>query len=381
MNNKSGINFLLYLHKRLFQQKPQIDILMIFLLTIVSLLVSVGFVLRTAIDESFSRSGSNNILIITSKGASNEGESYISKHNEGQFMGLISKNKLLKSTKLDLHMVISTSIKNDNGTVNYVALRGISQNTHNLRENVKLTEGKYFKPGLNEVIVGKRLADTSDNFSIGKEIVLATKKWLITGIYTMNGDIRESEFIGDIIQIQTRYDANNMINSIRLSGENKALKELKLSLEESEIDLDAQIEKQFFAKQSNKISQSLLHLQTIIAFLIIPAAIAGMLSIQRIQITNLSQQLKTLYLLGFRYNYIWLSLFLRSLANGVLAFIFATLLIMIFIKDRVVEIDLGMQLTYINFEINILTFSIIFILVCGIILLSSYFSNLKKVLV
>ncbi|MBL4659112.1 MAG: hypothetical protein JKY19_02055, partial [Alcanivoracaceae bacterium] len=125
----------------------------------------------------------------------------------------------------------------------------------------------------------------------------------------------------------------------------------------------------------------LLHLQTIIAFLIIPAAIAGMLSIQRIQITNLSQQLKTLYLLGFRYNYIWLSLFLRSLANGVLAFILATLLIMIFIKDRVVEIDLGMQLTYISFEINLLTFSIIFIVVCGIILISSYFSNLKKALV
>ena len=381
MNNKSGLNFLLYLHKRLFQQKPQIDILMIFLLTIVSLLVSVGFILRSAIDDSFSRSGSNNVLIVTSKGASNEGESFINELNEGKFMGLLAKNKALKSNKIDLHMVLSTSIKNDNGTVNYVALRGISQNSDVIKNKIKISAGKYFKRGLNEIIVGKSLADTSDGFSIGEKVELATKMWLITGVYTMDGDIRENEFIGDITQIQTRYDANNMINSIRLNGEHEALKGLKSSLEESEIDLDAEIEKEFFAKQSNKISQSLLHLQTIIAFLIIPAAIAGMLSIQRIQVTNLSQQLKTLYLLGFRSNYIWLSLFLRSLTSGFLAFSLAALLIIIFVKDRVVEIDLGFQLTYINFEINVLTFSIIFVVVCGIILISSYFSNLKKILV
>ncbi len=378
MNSQSGLSFLMFLHKRLFQEKPQMDVLIIFLLAIVSLLVSVGFILRSAINESFSRSGSEEVMIISTKGASNEGDSFINEVNEAEFMALVAKNGLLEKTQLDKNMVISTSIKNDNGDVNYLSLRGVSQNSQ-LMKRLTIIEGGFFRPGLNEIIIGKSLADTSKNYGVGKTIELATKQWLVTGIFTLNGDIRENEIIGDITQIQTRYEANNMVNSIHVNGNNALLKNLQTELEDSEIDLDASIEKAFFAKQSKKVSQSLLHLQTIIALLIIPAAIAGMLSIQRIQVINLSQQLRTLHLLGYKINHIWLSMFLRLMINGVIAFAIAVTIIHIFVKDRVVEIDLGLQLTFIKFDISILTFALILAVVSGIIVISSYFSHVKKV--
>ena len=376
MISRNGIILLASLHMRLFRSRPVVDLLMVFLLAIVSLTVSIGFVLYASIGSAFDRSGQEDVLIITSRNANSEAESFIQFDEVNRLRALLSNDSLLEYLDYDEQLVISTAVTSGN-EVMYIGLRGIAQ-TEAGSQNINIIDGRAFRSGMNEVLIGRSLVGATPSFQLGETVLLANKEWKITGIYEMGGDIRENEFLGDLTQIQTRYGAEEIVNTIRLRGESEVLWSAHQSINDSDLDLIATKEKDFFSKQSESVENTILGIQIVIILLVVPAALAGMMSIQNVQIRNLTSELKTLFLLGFQYRSIALSMYARTLLFATIASFLALFIMMCLINNRNIEIDLGLQSTFVEFSPSIFIFSMVFITAIAIALISSLLTSIKN---
>src|SRR5512141_1186060 len=63
----------------------------------------------------------------------------------------------------DIVVITSKPRRTDNEPTN-ITVRGVEQRAFQVRRGIKIVEGRNFQPGLNEVIVGKRMADRIKDF-------------------------------------------------------------------------------------------------------------------------------------------------------------------------------------------------------------------------
>src|SRR6266849_633697 len=83
------------------------------------------------------------------------------------------------------------------GTDANVELRGVSPNVLAIRSNVKIIEGRMFRPGLSEIVVGKNATATYSGLTLGSTIWLGSMRWQVVGIFDAGGSAFDSEVWGD----------------------------------------------------------------------------------------------------------------------------------------------------------------------------------------
>src|SRR6266581_6569193 len=83
------------------------------------------------------------------------------------------------------------------GTDANVQLRGVSPNVLTIRTNVKIIEGRMFRPGLSEIVVGKNAKTTYSGLTMGSTIWLGSARWEVVGIFDAGGSAFDSEVWGD----------------------------------------------------------------------------------------------------------------------------------------------------------------------------------------
>jgi len=379
MNGYSEIKFLFRLQFLLSKKNPVIVLLAIFLLVIISLVSASGVILHSAIIDSFERSGNPNTIIVSSASANSETESFIVQADINKLKADLSSAGTLEHLQFEPQVLLSSSLDIEDGVI-YLGLRGIEADSSSYKNDVVITDGKMFRPGRNEVIVGESIANKYPEFSVGNTVKLAKKDWEITGTFSMNGDIRENEFVGDLVQIQFRYDSNDVVSTIRLRGNNVNLSRAMEVINNKDSNLSAENEKAFFIKQSQSIASIIIKLQIIISILIIPAALTGLISIQKIHIRSLISELKLLYWIGFLTKRIKLSMFLQTIVIAFLSALIACLPIALYVKGKSIEIDLGLQTTYIQFSPDHYSFLILFGISIGLSVISQIFTPMNQLL-
>ncbi|HSW14828.1 MAG TPA: ABC transporter permease, partial [Solimonas sp.] len=73
-----------------------------------------------------------------------------------------------------------------------VVLRGTEPNVLQVRSEVRLIEGRMFKPGIYEVIVGRGARDQFAGMTLGGKLPLRDGDWTIVGFFDSGGDVHES---------------------------------------------------------------------------------------------------------------------------------------------------------------------------------------------
>src|SRR5690606_38613431 len=66
-------------------------------------------------------------------------------------------------------------------------------------------DGRVFQPGLREVIVGRAAQQRIGGREIGSRITLPQGDWTVVGVFTSEGDARESELLTDAETLLTEY--------------------------------------------------------------------------------------------------------------------------------------------------------------------------------
>jgi putative ABC transport system permease protein len=78
------------------------------------------------------------------------------------------------------------------GTDANVQVRGVSANVLNIRNNVKMVQGRMFQPGLAELIVGKNANSTYSGLTLGNKVVFGGGHWEVVGVFDAGGSAFDS---------------------------------------------------------------------------------------------------------------------------------------------------------------------------------------------
>jgi putative ABC transport system permease protein len=188
------------------------------------------------------------------------------------------------------------------GTQANVELRGVSPNVLEIRKQVKIAEGRMFRGGMAEVIVGKNATKTYSGLKIGDTISLGTQRWQVVGIFDAGGSSFDSEVWGDshlLSQAYGRPENNFQSVTVHLTSPS-ALTQLKDSVTaDPRLNVDVTREIDYYAKQSTAMTTLITILGGFVASIMAIGAIFGALNTMYSAVADRGREIATMRALGF----------------------------------------------------------------------------------
>jgi putative ABC transport system permease protein len=180
-------------------------------------------------------------------------------------------------------------------------LRGIGEQGATLRKGIKITAGRMFNRGSNEIVVGKGLVREFDGFDLGSTAAFGATRWTVVGVFDAEGSVFESEIWADLPVVQSLFNRNNVFQTIRarLTGP-AALADLKkFSDDDPRLKLDVKSEAEYFAEQASQTSDLIQKLGWPLAIAMALGALAGALNTMYSSVAARATEIATLRAIGF----------------------------------------------------------------------------------
>lgn len=180
-------------------------------------------------------------------------------------------------------------------------VRGVSEAAFAVRPNVKIVEGRVFQPGLRELIVGKGAVRQFEGLKVGASLKLGNQPWTVVGVFA-SGDAMESELWADANVVNDAYRRGSGRNSATVKLESAAaIKAFGDALEANpQLKVKASTTLEFFAKQSEKMTQVLRIIGITVGAIMGVGAVFGALNTMFAAVASRAREIATLRAIGFR---------------------------------------------------------------------------------
>ena len=252
--------------------------------------------------QTLQQTGDTETAIVLRGGATAELSSGVSRDDEiliAQLPGILkdAQGKPVASPEL---VVVANVPKKSSGTDANVEIRGVGEQAFALRPNVKVIEGRAFKPGLRELIVGKGALAQFAGLEPGATINLGNQQWTITGVFA-SGDAHESELWGDVETVSTTYRRQGYQSvTVRLTSPT-ALDQFKAGIaSDPRLKVDAKTTIDYYSAQSENLTKVIRVLGITIAVIMGIGAIFGALNTMYAAVATRAREIATLRAIGFR---------------------------------------------------------------------------------
>ncbi|MDX2417425.1 MAG: ABC transporter permease [Xanthomonadales bacterium] len=214
----------------------------------------------------------------------------------------------------ELFVVINLPMRST-GTDANVPLRGVQAPAMTVRDSFKLTEGRMFKWGLNEVIVGKGARQQFAGLEIGSSIEVGQEKWPVVGVFEADGGLSESEIWVDAAVLQPAYRRGNSYQAVYVKlNSREAFDEFKDTLtSDPRLNVKPMRESEYYDSQSTTVYNLITGLGTLIAFIMGLGAVFGALNTMYTAVSSRTREIATLRALGFRSGPVVISVVSESL--------------------------------------------------------------------
>jgi putative ABC transport system permease protein len=183
-----------------------------------------------------------------------------------------------------------------------VELRGVSPNVLEIRKSVKIVQGRMFRGGLAEVIVGKNATKTYAGLTLDNTITLGTQRWHVVGIFDAGGSSFDSEVWGDahlLSQAYGRPDNSFQSITVHLTSPD-ALSQLKDAVStDPRLNVDVTREIDYYAKQSTALTTLITVLGSFVAGIMAMGAVIGALNTMYSAVADRGKEIATMRALGF----------------------------------------------------------------------------------
>jgi putative ABC transport system permease protein len=215
------------------------------------------------------------------------------------------------------------------GTDANVQVRGVSQETLKVRPNIKMIQGRFFQPGLTELVIGKNVASTYSGLEMGQPAKFGGGTWNVVGVFDAGGSAFDSEIWADsrvVNQVYKRPDELFQSVTVRLTSP-AAYNQLKDSLSTDPrltVEMDREIE--YYARQSQVLTTLITVLGTLVAVIMGIGAVIGALNTMYSAVSERSREIATMRAIGFAGSSIAISFvfeaLLIALIGGIVGCIF-----------------------------------------------------------
>jgi putative ABC transport system permease protein len=217
------------------------------------------------------------------------------------------------------------------GTDANVQVRGVSDRVLEVRDNVRITEGRFIKSGLSELIAGRNAASTYSGFTVGNKVDFGGNEWTVVGLFDSGGTAFDSELWCDANVINQTYKRpENIFQSItaRLTSVD-AFDEFKAALStDPRLTVSVDREVNYYAKQSQAVTVLIKVLGFLVASVMGVGAIFGAINTMYSAVSARAVEIATLRAIGFKERNVIVSFIAESLLISALGGILGALVIL-----------------------------------------------------
>lgn len=219
----------------------------------------------------------------------------------------------------DLYVIIELPKKSSPDTRANVPMRGIEPAGMKVRDEVSLVEGRMFRFGSNEVIVGKGTHNLFLGLNVGDTVISGRNRWVVVGVFEANGGVAETEIWCDVQTLQSGYLRTNSFNSVLMTLESpdsfQRMQEwLKANPQTQTVDVRR--ESEYYAGQSEQMTRLIDTLGFGIATLMAIGAVFGAILTMYTAVASRSREIATLRALGFNSTSVVVSVLVESVILG-----------------------------------------------------------------
>jgi putative ABC transport system permease protein len=191
--------------------------------------------------------------------------------------------------------------RRDQGGLANVVARGVSLRAFEVRKGITITEGRVFRTGAREVVVGTSWARRFPNSDVGSVIEFAGNEWTIVGHFRAGGSSFESEIWGENEQFMPVFRGELFQTITFRMADPSAFEGVKATLEgDARLFVDAFREQEFYENQSAILGQVLKFIAVFIASIMAIGAVFGAINTMYAAVASRGPEIGVLLTLGFR---------------------------------------------------------------------------------
>lgn len=224
-------------------------------------------------------------------------------------------------------LVVVWNLPRKSGTTTNVVVRGVGPKSAALRPKIHMIAGRMFRPGLNEIIVGKMVSDRFQNAAVGDKLKLSGREWAVVGVFDAGGTSYDSEIWGDVELFMPVFDRPVYQSVIVRLDDRSHFAAMKKRLE-SDPRMAAAVhrEDEFYAAQSGQLAGLLRSLGIFVTLIMALGAIFGALNTMYASVGARTKEIGTLRAIGFSKGAVLLSILIESTLLALLGGVIGCLL-------------------------------------------------------
>ncbi len=262
-------------------------------------------------------SGSPGNAIVRRAGATSEMDSAISIENVRMIENAPGVERDAQGPLLSAEVVVIAAFPlKSTGTDANVQVRGVSPRALEVREGVRMAEGRFLRPGVAELVVGRNAATAYDGFGLGRRVRFGGGEWTVVGVFDAGGSAFDSEVWCDTDVLNQVYQRpRGVFQSVTAhlvsAGDFKAFADALAADPRLTVQVEREVD--YWSKQSQALTTLITVLGTLVALVMGVGAVFAALNTMYAAVSERAREIATLRALGFGADSVILSFVLESL--------------------------------------------------------------------
>ncbi|MEW6742754.1 MAG: ABC transporter permease [Planctomycetota bacterium] len=296
------------------------------LLTVVSVGATVAVFagvlsLQQGFQTLFTTAGRDDVAVFLRPGSTSEGESFFSREQVDVLVKslpeIAESGDGLPLASAELYLAVRLR-KTDGGETN-VPIRGVELASFSIRrDSLRITEGRRFEQGADEIVVGRALTERIRGARLGDVIRVNVTPFRVVGIFESDGPF-ESEIWGDLERVAEALERPVYSRVIAEMRPGTDLGALSARIEQDrQAPAKVQTEKAYLSSQTTALSATLTALGAFLGAVMGAAAVFTGTNTMLAAIAARTHEIGILISLGFRPLAIFAAFLLESLLLGIL---------------------------------------------------------------
>lgn len=211
-------------------------------------------------------------------------------------------------------VVLNNLPKRSNGKPSNVTLRGTSLPGLELRPQVKIVQGRMFRPGTSEIIAGRSIANGFRGAGLGETLRFAQRDWVVVGVFDSGKTGFDSEIWGDSEQMMAAFRRQAYSTVVFRLADVGVFESIKKAIDnDPRLQVEAKPEIQFYAEQSEALATFIRILGLSLSVIFSIGAVVGAMITMFAAVAQRVGEIGTLRALGFRRSAVLIAFLLESL--------------------------------------------------------------------
>jgi putative ABC transport system permease protein len=200
----------------------------------------------------------------------------------------------------ELFVIVDLPARSTGATSN-VPLRGVQPAAFAIRDHVRITSGRKFEWGKNEILVGEGALRNFRGLDVGSRLRWGKNEWTVVGTFSAGGALWESELWTDARVLGPAYQRGNSVQTVyvRLGSRDDFQRFEDTLTSDPRLDVQVLEETEYYGNQGRTLNAIIRGLGFTVSILMGIGAVFGALNTMYSAVATRKREIATLRALGF----------------------------------------------------------------------------------